>query len=97
MKELNKEMLIAEFTSLLNIAKFTDNDFITSPFRKEFLEYALALIKELTEDVEWAAKRIKEADKKILNLTKANNEYQNENMVLSGEIERLSGKVEWEG
>ena len=52
--ELNREMLVAEFRSLIHIAKFTDNDFITSPFRREFLEYALALIKELTRKLECA-------------------------------------------
>lgn len=44
--ELNKKMLEAEFKSLLFIADFKDDDFITTPFRKEFLSYALALIEE---------------------------------------------------
>jgi hypothetical protein len=48
MSELNKEMLEAEFLMQLNFAEFTDSK-LTSPMRKEFLEYALSLIKELTE------------------------------------------------
>lgn len=42
--ELNNEILKAEFKSLLDIANFTNSDFITSPFRKEFLEYVIAYI-----------------------------------------------------
>ena len=33
---------------------------------------ALSLIKELTEDIEWSAKRILEADKKVAELTEVN-------------------------
>ena len=50
--ELNKELLMADFESLLHIADFTDNDVITSPFRKEFISYALALIKSLVKENE---------------------------------------------
>ena len=40
-------------------------------------------LEHITKDVEWSAKRIIKADKKIAELT-------NENMVLSGEVERLT-------
>ena len=49
--EINKEMLIAEFARQIDFANFTESNH-TAPFRKEFLEYALALIKELTAENE---------------------------------------------
>ena len=48
--ELNRKMVIAEFQSLIHIAKATGDEFITSPFRREFLEYAIDLINKLTEE-----------------------------------------------
>ena len=47
--EITKEMLIAEFARQIDFAKFVESK-QTSPFRKEFLEYALTLIQELTEE-----------------------------------------------
>ena len=49
--EINKEMLIAEFARQIDFANFMEVNH-TAPFRKEFLEYALTLISELTEENE---------------------------------------------
>lgn len=50
--EINEKMLEAEFNSLLAAAHFLETDFITSPFRKEYLEFALAHIKAQAEEIE---------------------------------------------
>lgn len=50
--ELNRQMVIAEFQSLIHIAKETGDEFITNPFRREFLEYALCIFNKLTEECE---------------------------------------------
>lgn len=47
--EITKEMLIAEFKRQIDFAKFVDSK-QTSPFRAEFLEYALKIIQELTKE-----------------------------------------------
>ena len=49
--ELSRDMLEAEFKTQLDFANFT-NSKLTSPIRKEFLQYALSLINDLTRRLE---------------------------------------------
>ena len=62
--EINKEMLIAEFARQIDFANFTESKH-TVPFRKEFLEYALTLISELTEENERLTRHTKMHDEII--------------------------------
>lgn len=48
---INREMLIAEFKRQIDFSNFVESNY-TASFRKEFLEYALTLIQELTEENE---------------------------------------------
>lgn len=90
--ELNKDMLEAEFKTQLDFANFT-NSKLTSPIRKEFLQYALSLINELTDEASsW--KEIAEGYQKLFeDCAEDRAKLTEENERLSKEVDRLSQVV----
>ena len=43
--------ILEEFTSIINVAKFVDSDYATSPLRVEVLEEAVSLYNRLNEEI----------------------------------------------
>lgn len=97
--EITKEMLIAEFARQIDFANFMESNH-TAPFRKAFLEYALTLIRELTEENErLRAERdtldilVKDLKFRLVEAMKANQTWEEENKDLECDNDMLRERI----